>query len=416
MLDELNIEVGHAEAIVEKGIELGAYSDEMPSSKKDKIEAAHEIITFAIDSFVDDDVRPGVEGEDDEETESIAEAAEQILELFELAGIKAKKKGKKYTGDIEFGEPPEIEGGDDDDDEAPFAIDDIIEGYEELTPATRLKKIKALELDPDDDEDYNTLVSIAEWEEAQDKPSSRVLNYIDELIPPEDGDDETADEAGDAPEDEDDGDDDDVVDGEADSYTEKELLKLGKEELKKIWDEWELDPDEFPRRFTDKGKKERVVPAILAAQSGDAEDADEEGEFSEEPVEDWSDNDDKEKIAYVEEALEDDDEPLEAEELEYIIGWEKAQDKPRKRLISKLETIYSEAFEEADDDDDEPEEEEEEEKPKGRGRRSKAAKDDEEDEKSKSKKSSKSDSATVTLTRAQILEALESGEVEIEIG
>ena len=44
------------------------------------------------------------------------------------------------------------------------------------------------------------LEALYEWENEQDKPSSRVLNIIDEKMPQDGDTDETADEAGDAPE------------------------------------------------------------------------------------------------------------------------------------------------------------------------------------------------------------------------
>lgn len=415
MLDELDIGVEHAEAIVEKGIKLGVHSDGvMPDTKKGKIEAAHNIITLAIDSFVEDGVRPDAKGEDDEETENIRSTAKDILELFELAGIKAVKKGKKYTGDIKFEEPPELEEAEDDEeeeddsvgDETPFDVEDVIKGYWELTAATRIKKIKALKLDLDDDEDYNTLVGIAEAEENADKPSSRVLAYVEELIPAEvvEEDEDDEEEVDEVEEDEDDEgeedeeeededeDDEDTGDGEEGEYTEEELEELDKDELKEVWDELDLDEDDFPKRFTDKGKA-RVIEAILKAQGG----GEEEEEESEEPWDGYDDSKEAAIKAVLEEQLEDEDEPLEAEQVEFVIEYENAN-KGRARLVKWLTAFLEDNFgEEVDEEDEDDEEEVVEEKSakKGKG------------------KSANANVAGLVITRAQILEALENGEVTI---
>ena len=111
MIDELEIDEAHAEAVIEKAIEFDVYSEEMPDTEKDKIEAAHEIIAFSLDSYIDDEVR---ETSNDEGT---AEAGAQILELIGLAGISLKVAKKGGAVDIIYGDLPDIDDSDDDDEE-----------------------------------------------------------------------------------------------------------------------------------------------------------------------------------------------------------------------------------------------------------------------------------------------------------
>ena len=188
-LEELKLDVEHAEAIIEKGIEFGAYSDEMPDTKKEKLAAADEIITFSIDAYINDGITS------DDEDPAVAESGAQIEEILEIAGVVIEE------GEAVFGDPPDLNGGgqssDNGGDEAPFNPDDYIEGYSELSVVTKLKKVR--ELDVDNDDDAAVLEALYDWENEQDKPSSRILNYIDEVMP-EEGADETADEAGDEPE------------------------------------------------------------------------------------------------------------------------------------------------------------------------------------------------------------------------
>lgn len=397
-LDELELNEAQAEAIIEKAIEFDVYSDDMPSSKKDKLSTADEIVAFAIDSWVSEGVTPD---SDDKET---AEAGEQIAEIFELAGVEVDE-----NGEITYGEVPDADGGDDDNgdddgDEAPIDIGDIIEGYEELTPATRIKKIKALELDPEDDDDYNTLVSIADWEEAQEEPSSRVLNYLNEVLPEE--------VDGEAEEGDDDAGDGEDGDGEDEPYTEEELSAMEKDELFEVAGEFEVDT---PTRLTAAGKK-KLVAAILEAQEEDEGEGDEEGEDAEGELEEPWEGYEEASVKDIKEVLNDDERT--AEELTYIKEYEESREKPRKAILDLCDKRVEEI--EGGDDDPEPEPEPEPKKKAGRrGRRGKTddpddsddvdnavAKDDEKD--AKKKKAGK-----LVITRDQILEALAEGSVEI---
>ena len=105
------------------------------------------------------------------------------------------------------------------DGEAAVDIEDYIEGYADLSAASKVKAIKKLELDMDDDDDYNTAVSIYEWEEAQDTPSSRVLTFLDDVIPQE-GEAAAEPEAEDEPEADEDAEDAGDGDGEEGGWEE----------------------------------------------------------------------------------------------------------------------------------------------------------------------------------------------------
>lgn len=203
-LKELKLDDAHATAILEKAIEYESYTEDMPSSKRERIKAATEQVALMIDAWIDDEVTPENEDED------VAAMGVAIQEIFDIAGVEIEGEGD--DAEVSYVEPGDIDAAADDDepaggDEAAMDINDVIEGYDELSAASKVKAIKALELDMDDDDDYNTAVGLYEYEEAQDKPSSRVLSWLDELIPKdEDGDgegeadepdeDESAEEAG----------------------------------------------------------------------------------------------------------------------------------------------------------------------------------------------------------------------------
>ena len=298
--DGLKLSEDQAEAIIEKGIEYGAYSDDMPESKKDKLAAADEIVTFSIDAYVNDGITS------DDEDEAVAESGRQIEEILEMAGVEIE------DGEPVFGEAPDVEGDDDnggdededesegEDDEGPFNPDDYIEGYSELSVVTKLKKVR--ELDPEDDEDAGLMEDIADWENEQEKPSSRVLAYIEETLGEPEADEEDAEDES---------------------------------------DEDEEDTDE-PE--------------------------DEEGEDDEEP---W-DGYDKASAVQIKKVLQDamDEEELSREQVEYVLEYEQAREKPpaRKRVIDFCNALLAQF-----DNGDDAEDEEPEEKPKrGRGRGKKA--------------------------------------------
>lgn len=343
-LEELKLSVEHAEAIIEKGIEYGAYSDEMPDTKKEKQAAADEIVSFSIDAYVNDGITS------DDEDPAVAESGAQIEEILEMAGVEIE------DGEPVFNDPPELEAADEDEeedededegdeaegDEAPFNPDDYIEGYSELSVVSKMKAIKSL--DPDKDDDASLMEDIADWENEQDKPSSRVLNFIDEAL----GEEEDAEEP-------------EAEEPEAEEEDEPEA-------------EEESDDDE-PWEGYDKATAKQIKEVLQAAKD-------------------------------------DEEAPLTAEQVEYVLDYEKSREKPppRKRVVDFCEALLEE-FANGDDAEEEAEEEPEEEAPKrgrGRGRgRSKG--------RSREKEPKAENNGAITLTRDQILTALTDGEVTIEL-
>ena len=99
-------------------------------------------------------------------------------------------------------------------------------------------------------------------------------------------------------------------------------------------------------------------------------------------------------------AAQDEEAPLTKEQVEYVLEYEQAREKPpaRKRVIDFCEALIAEF-------DEEPAEEEKPAK-RGRGRGRAAAKEE----------AVAASNGVITLTREQILTALDSGEVTIEFG
>jgi hypothetical protein len=326
-LEELKLSEEHAEAIIEKGIEYGAYSDEMPDTKKEKQAAADEIVSFSIDAYVNDGITS------DDEDPAVAESGRQIEEILDMAGVEIE------DGEPVFNDPPELEGDNGGDggesDEAPFDPDDYIEGYSELSVVSKMKAIKGL--DADNDDDANLMEDIADWENAQDKPSSRVLNYIDETLGPEEGAEES-----------------------------------------EATEEPEADEDEAgePWEGYDKATAAQIKQVLTDARD-------------------------------------DEDEALTKEQVEYVLEYEQNREKPppRKRVIDFCEAL----IEEFDNGGDEPEAEEEEKPKRGRGRGRGRSRKAEQSEGKPSSPPAESTNGAIVLTREQILTALESGEVTIEL-
>ena len=226
--DTLKLDDEHADIIIRKAIQYKAYSEDFPETTKARIEAATELISFCIDAYND-----GVRSDDEDEDN--AESGRNVEEIMRLAGVSVDDDGDIAYGklprlkdkdfadledieaededededeededeaedteaeadededDDEEGEEDEDDDEEDDDDEAPVDISDVIDGYVELTPQSRIKEIKALKLDVGDEDDVNTLNQIIDWEEAQDKPSSRVLSFIEETYGEEEESDE----------------------------------------------------------------------------------------------------------------------------------------------------------------------------------------------------------------------------------
>jgi hypothetical protein len=328
-LEDLKLSEAQAEAVIEKAIEYEAHSDAMPDSKKDKLAAVQEILSLCIDAYVNDNITS------DDEDSDIAETGAQIEEIMALAGVEIE------DGEPVFSDPPEA-GGDDnggdtaEGDEGPFDPDDYIEGYSSLSALTKLKKVK--ELDADDEEDAGLLEDIADWEEAQDKPSSRVLAYIEEVLGEE-------------------------VEGEP-------------------------EPE-------------------------DADDADEpeaeEVEAGEEPWEGYDKTTAVNVKKVLQDQMDDEDDPLSREQVEYVLEYESTREKPapRKRIIDFCKALLEQFDNGGDPAEDEPEDEPVVKRGSGRGKNLAA--------KRAAKAASSNGSGSVTLTREQILTALDLGEVTIEL-
>jgi hypothetical protein len=256
-LKQVKLEAKEATKLIKAAKKIGAYSDAVPKTDKEKNDAVNEIIAFCVDAWVSEGVRP--DSEDEEE----AAAGEQVIELLALAGMEidddndityedddeddddeteddendddeddvwdeesltelktaelkevaeefevevpdgkmgAARKRKIIAEILEAQEENEDEDDeDDDDDESAFEIDDTIEGYDELSPASKVKAIKKLGLDEDDDDDAAVLNAIRDHENEQDKPAGRVITLIDDLIGEVDEDDEDDDDENDEP-------------------------------------------------------------------------------------------------------------------------------------------------------------------------------------------------------------------------
>ena len=300
-LEGLTLSQDQAEAIVEKGIEYGAYSDEMPDTKKAILAAADEIVAFSVDAYVNDEIRS------DDDDPQVAESGEQIEEILEMAGVEIDEDGT-----VTFGEPAEAGGNGGSSDDAPFDPDDYIDGYSELSVVTKIKKVK--ELNPEDDDDASILQAIMDWENEQDKPSSRVLSYIEETL------------------------------GEPEPEPEADAGEATEEP----WDGY------------DKASAVDIKKVLTDARK-------------------------------------DEDDPLSADQVQYVLDYEQSREKPppRKRIIDFCTALLAEMAEDGKADD----------KPKrGRGRAAK-----------KEEAAAASENGVIVLTREQILTALDSGEVTIEI-
>ena len=301
LIDSLTLSDAAAKKIIKIAIEQNAYDSDMPTTKKERQEAAHEIVAFCVDAWANDGARP------DDDDPDIAEGAEAILKIFEIADIEADDDGniefpnaeEEDDEEDEDEEEDEEEDDDDEDDEGPFDPDDYIEdGYTELNVATRIKRLKAL--DSDDEDDEAILRAIYEWEQSQDKPASRVLNYLEETLELEDEEDEDEDEEeevdGEVEEDEDEDEEDD--EGEEDDeeteepwegYNEDKVSDI-KAKLQEAFDDQELEPEhldyieQYENEVLPKARTRvlKYVEDFRAALNGNG-DEDEEDEPEEKP-------------------------------------------------------------------------------------------------------------------------------------
>lgn len=192
----LQLDNAHAIAILEKAIEYEVIDEgSVPENKRQRINAAAEQIDLMIEAWVKGGINP------DSDNEEKAEMGLAVQDILTLAGVEIDEDNEVTYGELpDLDAEPEADEDDGDDDneggdgdEAAFDINDIIDGYEDLSAAGRVKAIKKLELDMEEDDDYNDAVSIYEWEEAAEQPSSRVLAYLDSILP-QDGEEGEGDE------------------------------------------------------------------------------------------------------------------------------------------------------------------------------------------------------------------------------
>jgi hypothetical protein len=165
-----------------------------------------------------------------------------------MTGARLEKLLGKF--DLEM-DGDEADYDDEDDDEAAFDINDIIDSYDDLSPASKIKAIKKLKLDVEDDDDVEKLNAIADYEEDQDKPTSRVVSYIEELLG-EEGKTMGLEEE-EEPE-------------ERRQYSEKQLLKMEKDDLKAVYEELEIEG--LRSRSASLPLAKRVIAAVLGAYRG----------------------------------------------------------------------------------------------------------------------------------------------------
>lgn len=366
MIDSLNLKDETATAILALAIDFETYTDEMPETEKDRLEASHEMVTLAIDAWKDDGIRSD---SDDPDT---AEAGASVEALLKVAGVSIDDDGdltygKALTGakldkvlsgyGLELADEEDDDDEDEDedeaaatDDEAAFSVEDIIEGYDELTPASKIKAIKGLKLDAEDDDDLTVLNNLADYEEAQDKPTSRVLSYLEELIGTED-DEADEEEAEEEEETEAVADSDDDDDEETEPWDAESLAELEKAELKEVADEYGVD---FPKRMTETGKA-RTIAAILEVQGEDeGEETEAAADDDEEPFEGYDESKVSEIKSLLTEAANDEEEPLAVGQVQAVIDYEEANSN-RAPLIKWLGALLEE-IEESEEEEAEEEE------------------------------------------------------------
>ena len=275
-LKDLKLDDAHATAILEKAIEYESYTEDMPASKRERVKAAGDQVALMIDAWIDDEVTP------DNENPELAEMGEIIAGIFEVAGVEIDE-----DGEVDFVEPGDVEPADDDTpaDEAAVDINDTIEGYDELSASSKVKAIKKLELDMDDDDDYNTAVGIYEYEEAQDQPSSRVLSWLDDLIPQE-GEEGAGEEPGEEDEDAEAAGDEGAWEEPWDKYNKQTAVEV-KKHLDKLMAKEELTVEmaqyviDFEEGREKPPARKRIIDhaaKLIAELEGEAPEAEEEPE------------------------------------------------------------------------------------------------------------------------------------------
>jgi hypothetical protein len=335
MIDELELSPAHAEAVVDRGVEFEVISeDDKPSSTKAMMEQAHEIVAFAIDAWVDDGVNP-TNAEEDSDIDP--EAVEQVQEILTIAGVEIDE-----DNDVEFGELPELEGVEEEEEEAPFDVNDIIEDYDSLKVAEVIDIFEGGELSADD------IRAVQEYEE-EAGARAKIMKFDADSV--EEAEEEEGEEA------------------EEEEGEELELDELDRADLKAVIKEYDLDI-KVTRSMDDDDIRAAITEAMGEEEPEEEEPEEEEEEELEAPIEGYDGAKVSEIKAVLEEAIEN--EELDEDTVQAIIEYEEAN-KNRSSLVKWLnELLEAEPEEEEAEEEEEPEEEEE--KPRRRTRKSKAAK------------------------------------------
>jgi hypothetical protein len=325
VIDSLKIEDSHAKAIIQLAIDNDAYDGKMPSTKKDRIEAAHDIVTFAIDAWVQDEVRS------DSDDPDLKKAGKTVEKILSIAGVKVDESGvvgyekpkKVKDADTSEEEEGEEEEEEEDDDEG---VDLSTLSRAELKKLIKDNEIDVKVLKNDSDDDIRAKIEAAVGEDEEE----------------EEGDEEES-------EDEAPFDVNDIIDGWSDMKT-TAALKAIEENAD------ELDQEQVKALLDDEqsGSKPRskiidALEAVLNAQMGGDED-----EENGEPWEGYDGASVKAVKETLEAAKEDEDEPLDAEQAQFVLAYEK-ENQSRAGIIKWLEEFIAEA-DSSDDADDEEEE------------------------------------------------------------
>jgi hypothetical protein len=373
MIDDLTLDDAHARAIIENAIEFGVYGgDEVPTSKKDRMEGAHDVVAMAIDSYAND----GVNDPDDEDEET-AEAAKQIIAILELASVEIDD-----DGDITYGELPELEGADEeeeedgddseeeeeDGDEAAFEADDLIDGWSKTSVADAIEFIEAATADDAEDDDAlyeDDIRNLLEWENERSKPRKKLVAKLEELLSDSEEEEEEGDDSDDDESEQESGEPWEGYDALSMKDAKQTLIDSSEDEDEE--DRLSVEQAQYVLEYETENKNRKGIvnwlTEFIEANSGDEESEEEESE----------EEDDDEGI---------DLDALDRDELKGVIkqlneeyadedDWEKI------KVLTKddeddLRAKIRAAIGEDDEEEEEEAEEEPEEKPKSRGKKGKA--------------------------------------------
>lgn len=392
MIDSLKLDDAQAKEIIQLAIDNDAYDGKMPSNKKDRMEAAHDIVTFAIDAWVQDEVRS------DSDDEDVAKAGKTVEKILKIAGVKVDESGViGYEGADDEEEEGDEEG---EKDETPFDVDDIIDGWSDMKTTAALEAIEEAE-----DLTQEQIKALLDDESDRGRPRSKVVDALEAALQAAmGGDDEEGDEEGDGEE-----------EGEPWEGYDKASVKDIKDALESAKDDEDepLTPEQaqyvldYEGENKDRAGIKKWLEEFISEAGEDDSTADEEGDEGEEEEDDEGIDLDALDRTELKKLIKDEEWPIKVQK-----SW--SDDDLRAKIAEYVNSLEDEDGEE---EGDEPEPEPEPKKTRGRKRGAKSddpddstdvddaiAKDDEKDAKK---------SKGIKLTREQILEALSEGHVLI---